>query len=80
MATDLVPWQHFLVYAIKGEGDATHKIQHDTGRESQAYLRFIYDYYDCLPQVSPCCCSTPMKDRHLVHSKSWLAQAIVSVD
>ena len=54
MATDLVPWQPFLVYSIKGDSNATHKIASDTGRESQAYLKFISEYYDCLPQVSPC--------------------------
>lgn len=51
MATDLVPWQPFLVYSIKGDGNATHRISSDTGRESQAYLKYITEYYDCLPQV-----------------------------
>lgn len=76
MATDLVPWQQFLVYAIKSEGNATHKIQSDTGRESQAYLQFIYDYYDCLPQVIfLSSCLTQPSSPHSCFKDNWYTSA-----
>ena len=51
MATYLVPWMPFLVYSISGDQAATHRTLSNTGREAQAYLQFIVDFYDCMPQV-----------------------------
>lgn len=54
MAAYLVPWLPFLIYSLSGDQAATHKTLSDKGREAQAYLQFILDYYDCLPQVGDC--------------------------
>ena len=52
MANYLVGVVPFLVYATWDDADATHTTVSNHGREASAYLQFIVDYYDCLPEVS----------------------------
>lgn len=50
MATHLHGLIPFVVYNTK-DSTATHYTVVHKGNEAAAYLQFIVDYYDCLPQV-----------------------------
>lgn len=50
MATHLQGVIPFIVYNTK-DSTATHYTDVHKGNEAAAYLQFIVDYYDCLPQV-----------------------------
>lgn len=52
MAMYMVPRFPFVIYATNEDSQALHRTASNTGREAQAYVQFIIDYYDCLPQVS----------------------------
>ena len=47
------PFMPYLVYSISGDEEATHRTVSNTGREAQAYVQFIVNYYECLPKVCP---------------------------
>lgn len=49
MATHLQGTIPFVVYNTK-DSTATHYTEVHNGNEAAAYLQFIVDYYDCLPQ------------------------------
>ena len=50
MATHLHGFIPFVVYNTK-DSTATHYTDVHKGNEAAAYLQFIVDYYECLPQV-----------------------------
>lgn len=50
MSMYLTPWMPFLVCTLNGDPAATCQTFSNTGREAQAYLQFITDYYECLPK------------------------------
>ena len=49
MAIHLVGNLPFVVYNTKDSSASHHTLVH-SGNEAAAYLQFIVDYYDCLPE------------------------------